>query len=77
MKEFGKRLLIVLSFPLWIVIHIIYYFILMFIIALVILVAIPITYLIIGREPYSDWVLGIFEYSFEKHDNFITKIERL
>lgn len=77
MKEFGKRLLIVLSFPLWIVIHLIYLFIFVCILTPVGLVAAPLTYLIIGREPYSDWWIDKFDYSVEKHDNFITKIEKL
>lgn len=77
MKEFGKRLLIVLSFPLWIVIHFIYRFIFVCILAPVGFVAAPLTYLIIGRESYSDWWIDKFDFLDEKHENFITKIERL
>ena len=77
MKKFGKRLLIVLSSPLWIVIHLIYLFIFVFILAPVGLVAVPLIYLIIGRETYSDWWVDKFDYSFKKHENFMTKIEKL
>lgn len=77
MKEFGKRLLIVLSLPLWIVIHLIYLFIFVYILGTVGLVVAPLTYLIIGRDLYFDWWIGKFDYSFEKHENFMTKIERL
>lgn len=77
MKEFGKRLLVVLSFPLWIVIHLIYLLIFVFIITPIGIVAAPLTYLIIGRETYSDWWIDKFDYSFKKHDNFITRIEKL
>lgn len=77
MKEFGKRLLIVLSLPLWIVIHLIYLYIFVFILAPVGLVAGPLTYLIIGREPYSDWWVDKLDYSFKKHENFMTKIVEL
>lgn len=77
MKEFGKRLLVVLSLPLWIVIHLIYLFIIVYILAPVGLVVAPLTYLIIGRELYFDWWIDKFDYSIKKHDDFITEIERL
>lgn len=77
MKEFGKRLLIVLSLPLWIVIHLIYLFIFVYILGTVGLVVAPLTYLIIGRDLYFDWWIDKFDYSFKKHENFMTKIERL
>lgn len=77
MKEFGKRLLVVLSLPLWIVIHLIYLCIFVYILGSVGLVAAPLTYLITGRDRYSDWWIDKFGYSFKKHGNFMTKIERL
>lgn len=77
MKEFGKRLLVVLSLPLWIVIHFIYFSIFAFILTPVGLVVAPLTYLIIGRDLYTDWWIDKFEYSITKHENFMTKIERL
>lgn len=77
MKEFGKRLLIVLSIPLWIVIHLIYMLIFVYIIMPVGMVVAPLTYLILGRELFSDWWIDNFDYSIKKHENFVTKIERL
>lgn len=77
MKEFGKRLIVVLSFPLWIVIHLIYFVIFVYILAPVSLVVAPLTYLIIGRELYLDWWIDKFDYLIKKHINFVTKIERL
>lgn len=77
MKEFGKRLLVVLSLPLWIVIHFIYLLILVYILGTFGLVVAPLTYLIIGRDLYCDWWIDKFDYSLKKHENFITKIERL
>ena len=77
MKEFGKRLVVVLSFPLWMVIHFIYLFIFVYILGPVGLVVGPLTYLIIGRELYSDWWMDNLDYSIKMHENFITKIERL
>lgn len=77
MKEFGKRLLVVLSLPLWIVIHLIYLVIFVFILGAVGLVVAPLTYLIIGRDLYFDWWIDKFDYSIKKHETFMTKIERL
>lgn len=77
MKEFGKRLLVVLSLPLWIVIHLIYLVIFVYILGTVGLVVAPLTYLIIGRDLYFDWWIDKFGYSFKMHGNFMTKIERL
>ena len=77
MKEFGKRLLVVLSLPLWVVIHLIYLFIFIFILGAVGPVVALLTYLIIGRDLCSDWWIDNFDNSFKWHDNFITKIERL
>lgn len=77
MKEFGKRLLIVLLLPLWMVIHFIYLWIFAFILPTVGLIAMPLTYLIIGRESYTDWWVDNFDYSIRMHENFITKIEKL
>lgn len=77
MKEFGKRLLVVLSFPLWTVIHFIYLGIFVFIIGLVGLVVASLAYLINGRDLFSDWWIDKFEYSIKMHENFVTKIERL
>ena len=77
MKEFGKRLLIVLSLPLWIVIHFIYLWIFVFFLSMVGLIADPLTYLIIGRESYYNWWVDNFDYSLKKHEDFIKKIEKL
>lgn len=77
MREFGKRLLIVLSLPLWIVIHLIYLGIFTFIFGTVGLVVALLTYLIIGRDLFLDWWIAKFDYSIKKHENFITKIEGL
>lgn len=77
MREFGKRLLIVLSLPLWIVIHLIYLGIFTFIFGTVGLVVALLTYLIIGRDLFLDWWIDKFDYSIKKHENFITKIEGL
>lgn len=77
MKEFGKRLLVVLSLPLWIVIHLIYIVIFVYILGTTGLVVAPLTYLIIGRDLYFDWWIDKFDYSIKKHGNFMTKIERL
>lgn len=77
MKEFGKRLLVVLSLPLWIVIHFIYIVFLIYILGVVGLVVAPLTYLIIGQDLYFDWWADKFDYSIEKHKNFVTKIEKL
>jgi hypothetical protein len=77
MKEFGKRLLIVLSLPLWVVIHLMYLGVFVYILAPVGMVVEPLIYLIIGRDLYSDWWFDKFDYSMKKHENFITKIKRL
>lgn len=77
MKEFGKRLLVVLSLPLWIVIHLIYIVILVYVLGTAGLVIAPLTYLIIGRDLYFDWWVNKFDYSIKKHKNFYDKIERL
>lgn len=77
MKEFGKRLLIVLSLPLWLVIHLIHLSIFVYILIPVSLVVSPLIYLIIGRDLYSDWWIDKFDYSIRKHENFVTKIEKL
>jgi hypothetical protein len=77
MREFGKRLLVVLSLPLWIVIHLIYLFIFVYILGTVGLVVALLTYLIIVRDLYFDWWIDKFDYSINKHINFMTKIEKL
>lgn len=77
MKEFGKRLLVVLSLPLWIVIHFIHFGIFVFILGPVGLVVASLTYLIIGRDLYFDWWIDKFDYSIKKHEKFMTKIEKL
>lgn len=77
MREFGKRLLVVLSLPLWVVIHLIYFGIFAFTLATVGLVGAILTYLVIGQELCFDWWIDQFDYTFKKHENFITKIERL
>lgn len=77
MKEFGKRLLIVLTLPLWVVIHLIYFVFFIYILGTVGLVVAPLTYLIIGRDLYFDWWIDKFDYSLQKHYDFNTKIESL
>ena len=77
MKEFRNRLLVVLSFPLWVVIHLIYLAFFIYILGTVGLVVAPLTYLIIGRDLYFDWWIDKFDYSLRKHANFMTKIEKL
>ena len=77
MKEFGKRLLIVLTLPLWVVIHLIYFVFYIYILGTVGLVVAPLTYLIIGRDLYFDWWIDNFDYSLQKHTAFMTKIESL
>lgn len=77
MKEFGKRLLVVLSLPLWIVIHLIYFGIFVFTLATVGFVGALLTYLYIGRDLCLDWWIDKFDYTFKKHENFIAKIARL
>ena len=77
MKEFGKRLLVVLSLPLWIVIHLIYFVFFIYILGIVGIVVALLTYLIIGRDLYFDWWIDKFDYSIKKHINFVTKIEKL
>lgn len=77
MREFGKRLLIVLSLPLWLVIHLIYLAVFVYPIGVVCLFAAPLTYLFSGEDKIGDWWIDKFDYSVKKHENFITKIERL
>lgn len=77
MKEFGKRLLVVLSLPLWLVIHLIYLIVFVYLIGVACLFVAPLTYLFSGEEKIGDWWLDRFSYSLEKHGNFITKIESL
>lgn len=77
MKEFRKRLLVVLSLPLWIVIHLIYIVFFVYILGTVGLVVAPLTYLIIGRDLYFDWWIDKIDYSINKHIKFMIKLERL
>ena len=78
MKEFGKRLLIVLSLPLWLVIHLIYLGVFIYFIgAAYLLVVAPLTYLFSGEDKIGDWWLDRFDYSLRKHCDFMTKIEKL
>lgn len=77
MKEFGKRLLIVLTFPLWIVFHLIYLFVFVYILAPIGFVVAPLIYLFTGRERYFDKWVDKFDYSLEKHSAFFAKIESL
>lgn len=74
MKEFGKRLLIVLTFPLWIVFHLIYLFVFVYVLMPIGFVVAPLIYLFTGRERYFDWWRDKFLYSIDKHCDFITKI---
>lgn len=77
MKESGKRLLIVLTLPLWVVIHLIHLVFFIYILGTVGLVVAPLTYIIIGRDLYFDWWIDRFDYSLQKHTAFMTKIESL
>ena len=77
MKEFGKRLLVVLSFPLWIVIHLLYLFVFIYLIGVACIFVASLTYLFSGEDKIGDWWLDRFDYSLRKHCDFITKIERL
>jgi hypothetical protein len=77
MKEFGKRSLIVLTFPLWVVFHLIYLFVFVYILAPIGFVVAPLIYLFTGRERYFDTWIDKFDYSLEKHSAFMTKIESL
>lgn len=77
MKEFGKRLIVILSLPLWIVIHLIYLLIFIYILGTVGLVVAPLTYLFTGRDQYFNWWVDRFDYTLGKHEDFMTKIERL
>ena len=77
MKEFGKRLLIVLTFPLWIVYHFIHLFVFTYILTPIGFVVAPLIYLFTGRERCSDWWMDKYLYSIDKHCDFNTKIESL
>ena len=77
MREFGKRLLIVLSFPLWVVIHLIYLVVFIYLICVACIYVAPLTYLFSGEDKIGDWWIDRFDYSIKKHGNFMTKIERL
>lgn len=77
MREYGKRLLIVLSFPLWVVIHLIYLVVFIYLIGVACLFVAPLTYLFSGEDKIGDWWIDRFDYSIKKHGNFMTKIERL
>lgn len=77
MKEFGKRLLVVLSLPLWLVIHLIYLGVFVYPLGAACLFVAPLTYLFSGEDKIGDWWIDRFDYSIKKHGNFITKIESL
>lgn len=77
MKEFGKRLLIVLMYPLWFPVHLIYLFIHIFILGpIFIFIIIPLVYLFSGRDA-SDWWLDIFEITMQQQIRFQDKIKEL
>lgn len=77
MKEFGKRLLVVLSLPLWIVIHLIYLLVFIYLIGVACIFVALLTYLFSGKDKIGDWWIDRFDYSLRKHVDFMTKIERL
>lgn len=77
MREFGKRLLIVLNLPLWLVIHLIYFGVFILPIGVTYPFVALLTYLFSGEDKIGDWWIDIFDYSYKKHKNFNTKIERL
>lgn len=77
MREFGKRLLIVLSSPLWLAIHLIYLVVFIYIIGATCLFVALLTYLFSGEDKIGDWWIDRLDYSIKKHIDFMTKIERL
>lgn len=77
MKEFGKRLLIVFSIPLWLVIHLLYLFLFIYFIGVACIFVALLTYLFSGEDKIGNWWIDRFDYSLRKHCDFITKIEKL
>ena len=77
MKEFGKRLLIVLMRPLWCVVHIIYHLFVLTILDVILNIIIdPLVYLFSGRE-VSEWMWTISDFTIDKHIRFEDKIREL
>ena len=77
MKEFGKRLLIVLTWPLWYAVHIIYKFFVFIILGgISYLIIVPLVYLFSGRD-VSAWWWNILNFTIEKHIRFEEKIKEL
>lgn len=70
-------MLIVLSLPLWVVIHLIYLVVFIYFIGVACLFVAPLTYLFSGEDKIGDWWIDRFDYSLRKHADFITKIESL
>lgn len=77
MKEFGKRLLIVLMAPLWYVVHIIYHIFVLVIFGVIFkIIIVPLVYLFSGRD-VSEWLWTISDFTIEKHIRFEDKIREL
>ncbi len=77
MKEFGKRLLIVLMFPLWYVVHIIYQLFVFIILGTISdLIIAPLVYIFSGRN-VSEWWFAILNFTIKKHIRFEDKIREL
>lgn len=77
MKEFGKRLLIVLMAPLWSVVHIIYHIFVLVIFGVIFnIIIVPLVYLFSGRD-VSEWLWTISDFTIEKHIRFEDKIREL
>lgn len=77
MKEFCKRLLIVLMWPLWYVVHITYQlFVFIILGAISYLIIVPLVYLFSGRD-VSEWWWNILNFTIEQHIRFEDKIREL
>ena len=77
MKEFCKRLLIVLTWPLWYVVHIIYTIFVLVIFGVIFkIIIVPLVYLFSGRD-VSEWLWTISDFTIEKHIRFEDKIREL
>lgn len=77
MKEFGKRLLIVLMAPLWAVVHIIYQLFVLVIFGTIFnIIIVPLVYLFSGRD-VSEWLWTISDFTIDKHIRFEDKIREL
>lgn len=77
MKEFSKRLLIVLMWPLWYVVHITYkLFVFIILGAISYLIIVPLVYLFSGRD-VSEWWWDKLDFTIALHLRFEKKIREL